>query len=217
LKEYYLAQSAAAAAEAELKTAQGTAPGAARTTVSANWSETLRVNGGDVVLMDRSPSDKAVGLALEFLAAGIKSPPGSALDRLRGALDKPVRLDAPARPLAPAVADLFAKAGLDGMTARFPASAEDKTIKDPPAVGPLAGEHAVAAWLQLMIDDFNRGVAAGHVLPDERGKYDVYVREYGLLVTRAELAPQGALTLGEFARQARAEKARAAAGEAKKP
>jgi hypothetical protein len=219
-KELALARAAAVAAEAELKTAQGVGP-ALKSAVSFTGPEgTLTASGLEVVLSDGTLTlDKQARLGLELLAAGVKAPPGSAVDRLRGALDNPVKLDMAARVvLASGIAELLAKSGLEGMTVRLPVSAQDKMLKTPPAVGPLAGEHTVAAWLQLMIDDFNTGVAAGLTTPDEQGKYDVYVRDYGLLVTRVELAPKGAITLGEFARQVRAEKAaKAAVGEPKKP
>ena len=34
----------------------------------------------------------------------------------------------------------------------------------------------------------------------------MYVRDYGLLIAKADLAPPGVLTVAEFARQVRAEK-----------
>lgn len=216
VREYSLARSAVVAAEAELKTARGTVP-AANGAVSVGGTGTVSLTAAEILVQRARLADSPVEVALELLAVGVKAPPGSAVDRLRGSLAKTVALSGAARPLAPAVADLFAKAGLDGLTARFPASAQADMVKDPPAVGPLAGEHTVAAWLQLMIDDFNRGVAAGRVLPGEQGTYDVYVRDYGLLVTRTDLAPRGALTVSEFARQVRAEGAAKAAAETKKP
>ena len=53
-----------------------------------------------------------------------------------------------------------------------------------------------------MIDAFNGDQSR---MPDEqRGKYDVYVRDYGLLVELAANAPKDAMTLTEFARAVRA-------------
>jgi hypothetical protein len=132
--------------------------------------------------------------------------PGSPLDRLRAIALKRVTLDVKKPvPFDEALAQLAKSSGLTELTVRSPEWASGKYLKEPPLVGPLSGENTTAAWLQLILDDFNREVAAGRVLPPHSGKYDVYVRDYGLLIARVDLAPPGTLTLAEFVQHAQAE------------
>jgi len=143
-------------------------------------------------------------LALK-MAQSKQVPAGSATEKLRVLLDKPVKVGIKRRPFDDAMSEFIKQAGLEGITIRAPDWASAKTLKEPPMVGPLEGEQTVAGWLQLILDDFNQSL--GGVPPDHNRKHDIYVREYGLLMTKIDLAPQGALTLSEFVRQLRVTKA----------
>ena len=132
-------------------------------------------------------------------------PAGSATEKLRELLDKPVKVGIKRRPFDEALSEFIKQAGLEGITIRAPDWANAATLKNPPMIGPLDGEQTVAGWLQLILDDFNQTLAG--VPESHAGKHDIYVREYGLLMTKVDLAPPGALTLNEFVRQLRAAKA----------
>lgn len=182
-----------AAAEAELKAAQGVPPGVAtvRSERSNDWAiseaDRRRLVFGDAIVR---------GLSTTVQAA---SPAGSPADKLRGQLDKEVTLNQPKLPFDEALAAFQNAAGLTGLTIRFPEWASAKVLKAVPTVGPLAGTRTVAGWLQLLLDDFNlthRDVGRAREGSDSR--YDIFIRDYGLLMTRTDLAPAGALTLTQF-------------------
>lgn len=120
-------------------------------------------------------------------------PSGSAADKLREVLDKKVKL--------PEQKEVRFKAAVDALKA---ATGIDLTVRLPTAdsftelgFSLPAGEMTFTAWTDLMLDEFNA---------NRKGKYAFYIREYGLLLTAADSAPPGALTLAEFARLVRAEK-----------
>jgi len=83
---------------------------------------------------------------------------------------------------------------------RYP-QATKATLKMPPVLHPVDGENSIGVWLLLMLDEFN---GQQDLLPESmRGKYQIYVREYGLLFTLVKNAPDGAPTLAELLRQAK--------------
>ncbi len=100
-------------------------------------------------------------------------------DRIRAALDKPVKLAEKGEKVTfEQAVEAFKKAGLD-----VPVRAEFK-------LGPIVSlgeEMPVVAWLQLFADG----------TPDIR----IVVREYGLLVTRKDVAPPDAPSVVEFWKQ----------------
>jgi hypothetical protein len=130
-------------------------------------------------------------------------------------LDKRVALDLKERvPFDQAMRELIAKSGLNEVTVRYPEWASASQLKTPPLVGPLQGEQPVSSWLHLILDDFNQSMLLGHAFPQQvelfaagKNPFEAYFREYGVLITNKSLAPPGAITLSEFARQVRAEKA----------
>ena len=75
----------------------------------------------------------------------------------------------------------------------------DPGVRSLYTVQPVEGENAIGVWLMMMLDDYN----APHEQPKgpAQGKYQIYVREYGLLFTLVKNAPDGAPTLAEFLRQ----------------
>ena len=77
-----------------------------------------------------------------------------------------------------------------------------------------ASDYPLHTWLQLIVDEMNNQQA----MTAQQGKemprrFELYVREYGLLLTSRDLAPPDAMTVQELWKQARLEKA---AKEAKK-
>lgn len=133
---------------------------------------------------------------------------GTAADKLRVVLDKPIKLDLKATPFSDAMPEFIKQAGLDGMTVRYPTWASGKTLRNSPSIA-LSGEKSLTAWLELILDEFN----AATELPPALGftpPYIVVVREYGLLIVPKVTAPPDAITLTEFAKAVKAEKAAAA-------
>jgi hypothetical protein len=137
-------------------------------------------------------------------AGGKPLPVGAVADKLKALIDKPVKLDLKAADLDEAMAALLKAAGAPAMTMKLPMFSR-KYLKQPPTVT-FSGELPFTAAVQFILDEVNAPLNGD--LPDiMRGPYDVYVREYGLLVARVTDAPNDAPTLTEFARQVRAEKA----------
>lgn len=202
-KEAVAMKAALIGAEAELAAARGTPLGMAPRT-----TEDRAIERGLAFL--RAHQGERQDLSLAILAAmletqGKKVPVGSATEKLRELLDKPVKVGIKRRPFDDAMSEFIKQASLEGVTIRSPDWASAATLKNPPTIGPLEGEQTVAGWLQLILDDFNQSLTG---VPSEHArKHDIYIREYGLLMTKIDLAPPGALTLNEFVMQLRAMKA----------
>jgi hypothetical protein len=202
-KDVAAAKAALIGAEAELAAARGLNTASAPQSADERLVERARMflkaqqAGGD----DASSAFLAAMLAMESKQV----PAGSATDKLRELLDKRVPMRVGRAPFTEVLAAFVKHVDLQGVTIRSPEWANPQTLKNPPQVGPLEGEQTVAGWLQLILDDFNRSLDG--VPADLAGKYDIYVREYGLLMTKTNLAPPGALTLSEYVRQLRTAKA----------
>jgi hypothetical protein len=79
-----------------------------------------------------------------------------------------------------------------------------------PKLDNLVGEQTVLGWIELIMDEIARPVDADEPTPGPAGAltrttrrrdvYQIYVRDYGLLMTLTSSAPQDAVTLAEFAR-----------------
>jgi hypothetical protein len=188
-----LAKAELAATEAELQAARGLAPGQPE---SKERAQLLIYSDFEIL--------NAYGRQLEQQSRPPVS--GSVADKLRGLIDKRIKLDLKEPvPFNRAMAGFVRQAGLSDLTIRYPEWASAQILARPPMVGPLVGEQTVAGWLQLILNDFNGTLRQADVLNEHLGKYDVYIRDYGLLITKVELAPPDAPTLAEFARQIRAE------------
>lgn len=136
--------------------------------------------------------------------------PGSTADKLRTALSKPVGYECKDEQLSSVVTALKDAAGLNGMIIRT--SADLGTITEGMQVRLTKltfgrQELSLAGWLELVRDDLS--IQYGSVYGSKAYKIDWYVREYGLLLSTTG-RPEGALTLGEFLRAVRDEKADAA-------
>lgn len=193
-KELALARAAVVAAEAELRSAQGVAPG--KTQTSSGTSRTVTADG--FVLVDEGSSFRLLGTVVERLTLSRTEPvSGSAAEKLRGLIDKPVKMGAQKGKLTDLLAALHTAAGVSDLTVRVPPWT---AIQNTPLNLP-AGERSYVAWIDLIFDEF---VTTAQSPP---ARTSVYVREYGLMVAYSETAPPGAITLSEFARQVRAERA----------
>jgi hypothetical protein len=93
----------------------------------------------------------------------------------------------------------FADAGLIIRTPNLISGVKDGGHRHgPPVMRLVDGENTVGAWLMLMLDELNTQQEA---LPEAiRGKYQFFVRDYGLLLTLAKNGPDEAPTLAEFLR-----------------
>lgn len=77
-----------------------------------------------------------------------------------------------------------------------------------------ANDYPLRTWLQLIVDEMNNQQAmTARQSNDSPKRYELYVREYGLLMTSRDLAPPDAITVQELWKQSQFEKA---AVEAKK-
>lgn len=189
--QYQKAKSAVVAAEVELNTAKGVAPR---------------------VVPNYDPNQAAIDAGLKWLArsqelgiAPVKPvPAGTVADKVKGLLDKPVTLDLSGADLDEAVAAVLKSVGDTTLTVKTPTIGK-RYLKNPPTAT-LKGEFPFTAAVQLILDEINDPAKMDGVFETLRGKYDVYVREYGLLIARVQDAPKDAPTLTEFVRQVRAEK-----------
>ncbi len=198
------AQSALAAAEAELKLLTGPADG---TGPLSELSHQLDVDAALAIRkQERLLHNQIQQLYIRTLPerSAIKGP---IPDRIRAALDQPVKLGPKGQEVTfPQALEVFRKeAGLDiSVRGTLPA----QTVIDPKnpngvrqraaAVDSEGETLPVGAWLQLFEDNAIVPLTTGTV------KYHFYVREYGLLISSRESAPTDAPTLTEFWKQASA-------------
>ena len=75
----------------------------------------------------------------------------------------------------------------------------DPGVRSAYTVQPVEGENTIGVWLLMMLDDYN--APTEQPKGPSQGKYQIYVRDYGLLFTLVKNAPDGAPTLAEFLRQ----------------
>lgn len=175
-----LAKAALARAETELKLLTGDGPKAAA--AAGGFLNTVSGQLGAAPLPpDRNP--EVIAELIEMLGHGLKTkaPAGTIPDRIRGALDKKVRLGNKGDGISlDAAMEVFKKeAGLD-VPIRPTPSPMPRVVLD-------GEELPVGAWLQMFQDHSGHG-----------GGFAFYVREYGILVANRQTAPPDAVTLTEF-------------------
>ncbi|QJW95949.1 hypothetical protein [Frigoriglobus tundricola] len=211
------AQAALAAAEAELKLLTGASlvgtSGAAPPTTHEAVESVLRF------LTQNPPTDPLADALFLHAVRERNTVKGPIPDRIRAALDKPVKLGPRGQEVTFTQAlEIFKKeAGLDvpvrgmlkdaalGLDVPVRGTLPAQAIIDPknlngvrqrPAAIDSEGEMLpVGAWLQLFEDNAIVQTNTGVI------KYHFYVREYGLLVSSRESAPADAPTLTEFWKQ----------------
>lgn len=134
--------------------------------------------------------------------------PGSAMDQLRLSMHKSVKLEAmKSVDLATVYATLLKAADVDCVV-RIPIIEDPKITKEVVKIKLPAGELSLATWIQLINDDTTEYLI---YLKDDQGlrrpkRYEIYVREYGLLLVDPDSAPEDAYKVADFAKYYRAAK-----------
>jgi outer membrane protein TolC len=124
-----------------------------------------------------------------------KLPSGPAIDRLEAAVLKSVKLELKNVELSAALGELLKAAGAEDVQIR---GGKGKTTVYPFSLA-TKGEVTFGAAMEMLIDEHN--------LANPGNTFEVYVREYGLLVEKpGGVAPKDAPTLAEFVKAVRARK-----------
>lgn len=212
-----VAKTKLAAAETELKLLTGSAPPVGGQS-GAGPHAALDAIFADAALGSAKPGRdaEALVLAVKFYQTILdrsRTPvSGPIPDRIRSALDKPVKLGAKGEKVTFEKAlEVFKKeAGFDvPVRGEYPKARPAVDGRGEPILNPRGepllnqvaeviseGEELpVGAWFQLYED---KAVLPGSNSPD---RYRFYVREYGLLIAHVALAPPDALTLTDFWKQ----------------
>lgn len=147
-----------------------------------------------------------VGASSELQLSG-ENPTGS-MEQLKSHLEVKVKLDKQEKlDLDQAFQKVTVGAGLK-VRVKLPVT-ENKTIyRDVTRLDLDANEFPLHTWLQLIVDEMNAFQAMSAPQRKEVPKrFDLYVREYGLLLTSQDLAPSDAITVSELVKQLKFEKA----------
>lgn len=190
-----VAKATVAAAEADLRAATGGGPAAA----PGKPAERLRVWDSNGTSLDFD------FLRTPFRVRDIADTPAPAsptADKLRELLGKSVKLNKVVDGPPQKVLDALRTAAGTDLQFRWAYTMTVQGRTDLPAVALPPGERTVAAWLDLLLDDFGQAFVGGGAWPV------AYVREYGLAVLPAGSAPPGSVSVAEFARRAAAEPAK---------
>jgi hypothetical protein len=136
--------------------------------------------------------------------------PQSVTDKLKAALDTPVLMDKQQGvELEVFMTELLKKANVD-LKVRLPATENKHLARNVTKLDLDAGDHQLRVWLQLVLDETNNYRNMNLYLQPTGDKkpmrYELYLREYGLLLSTPELAPPEAITLQQFYRQLQAER-----------
>lgn len=135
---------------------------------------------------------------------------GSFANQLRAAFDKPIKLEAQKKVNLEQVFTMLLKSANVTGIVRVPRLQQPAVITNTMQIDLPGGEHTLRTWLQLSVDEINDAFIP--IFPDENGKppkrYELFIREYGLLLADAKNPPSDTITVGEFLKQVRAEKAK---------
>lgn len=180
------AKSAVVIAEVDLKAIQG----------SVSSADQLLSE----LLIDRNAYYTETATKLYSKALRIQPKPTTQSAKLREVLERKVALDlSKPLPLDELMAIFLPKSGLDAFLVRYPEWASTRFLKEPHLIKLPKSEQTTFAWLQLIQDEFNSRHSQN--MPElYQGKYEVYVRDYGLMFAKSTLAPEGAMKLEEFMR-----------------
>ncbi len=136
---------------------------------------------------------------------------GSFANQLREAFDKKSKLDSQKEAhLELVLSTILGSANVAGMV-RVPRQEQPTLSQTAIRIDLRAGEHSLATWLQLAIDEANDNLSeshAGQPRQQRAKRYELFIREYGLLLADAKNPPSDTITVGEFLKQVRAEKAK---------
>lgn len=147
----------------------------------------------------------------KWAATQTASVTGSFANQLREAFDKKSKLDSQKEAhLELVFSTILGSANVAGMV-RVPRQEQPTVFQNAMRIDLPAGEHSLATWLQLAIDEANDNLSESHAGQpgQQRAKrYELFIREYGLLLADAKNPPSDTITVGEFLKQVRAEKAK---------
>jgi hypothetical protein len=214
------ARASVAAKEASLQLLLGTPIQAAapqptiNSVTTANLLATyLAAEQGDLVAMQGS-IDKHLGLQL-----ATRTPPQPIADRLKDTLDKPVSMEKQSGvELETFLQELLKRSSFD-VKVRFPATENKQLSNNVTKLNLDAGEYPLRVWLQLVLDETNNYRNMNlQIDPSSARKplrFDLYLREYGLLLSTPDLAPPDAITVQQYWKQLQAERASKEKGEKK--
>ncbi len=136
---------------------------------------------------------------------------GSFANQLRESFDKMTTLDAQkSAHLELVFSTILGSANVAGMV-RIPRQEQPTVMSDAMRIDLPAGKHSLATWLQLGVDETNDKLAELNTfepMPQRPKRYELYIREYGLLLADAKNPPADAITVSEFLKQVRSEKGR---------
>lgn len=211
------AKAEAAKAEAEYNGLLGTTPVAglqAAFQLMTTPGDRVAVVTSDAVVRVIPGGQQGILAEVAFDAfAPPKAPAGSVPDKLKEALDKPVKLgDQKNVGIEAFLGTLTRVAGID-LRVRVPQREDPAVWQDALKLTVPGGEFPLGTWFQLVTDEYAlRAMPPGGTpfgqAPQHAARYEIYVREYGLLVADPKTAPPGAITVQEFWKQVRAEKAK---------
>ncbi len=125
-------------------------------------------------------------------------PSGPVVEKLEAALRGTYKLEFKETDVPTAFANLMTAAKMEDVPVRGMRLLGGDRLQAPAKLRKVSGQNTFDGWVELFADELNNDQAG---LPNDfTGHYEVYVREYGLLVERADRAPKDAPTLTEFAR-----------------
>jgi len=116
---------------------------------------------------------------------------------LRDLITVSVTINLPELRIDEAFAQLQKQSGVEGLVIRSSCFDSMKDLKNPPKTKAFSGTLTVAAWIELIMDDFR---SSRNALPADLKDCEIYVREYGLLIEQPARAPGDAVRLSDFVR-----------------
>ncbi len=132
----------------------------------------------------------------------------STVDTITQHLDKRVKLNKQTNiTIEEAFAVLAKEAGIT-LRVKLPGTENKDLYRDFAKISLPADEMPLRTWLQLIVDEYNTQIAviASSIRKEVAKRHDLYVREYGLLLTSYDLAPSDAITLQQMMQQLKATK-----------
>jgi hypothetical protein len=142
---------------------------------------------------DRKNLEEQQGMYFKFVG---KAPAGEMATSLQEFLDLPVVLDLKNTSLTKAF-QAIEDIAKNRTVIRFTGFDEIAQLKSIPQFTNMPGKISMQAWFQLFADELN---SAKFDVPELNGPYDVYVRDYGILISPIRSAPKDAMTMSEFIR-----------------
>lgn len=131
----------------------------------------------------------------------------ASVDALTQHFDKRIKLDKQTNiTVEEAFVALAKEAGIT-LRVKLPGTENKDLYRDIARINLPTDEMSLRSWLQLIVDEYNSYMALMAPHRKEVAKrHDLYVREYGLLLTTHDLAPPDAMTLQQLVQQMKVKK-----------